>query len=46
MADLERTCVSGMERGERNPSLATLLRIADARREASGLATRAEQIDW
>jgi transcriptional regulator with XRE-family HTH domain len=28
-ADLDRTYVSGVERGERNPSLESLLRISD-----------------
>lgn len=29
-ADLDRTYVSGIERGERNPGLTNLLRLADA----------------
>jgi transcriptional regulator with XRE-family HTH domain len=29
-ADLDRTYVSGIERGERNPSLTNLLRLAEA----------------
>jgi transcriptional regulator with XRE-family HTH domain len=30
LADLDRTYVSGIERGERNPSLENVLRLADA----------------
>lgn len=30
IADLDRTYVSGIERGERNPSLANILKLTDA----------------
>jgi transcriptional regulator with XRE-family HTH domain len=30
VANLDRTYVSGIERGERNPSLANILKLADA----------------
>jgi transcriptional regulator with XRE-family HTH domain len=43
LADLDRTYVSGIERGERNPSLANLLKIADALGSPlSEIARRAE----
>jgi transcriptional regulator with XRE-family HTH domain len=45
IADLDRTYVSGIERGERNPSLANILRIADALEvKVSELAARAERL--
>jgi transcriptional regulator with XRE-family HTH domain len=45
LADLDRTYVSGVERGERNPSLTTLLRLASALDvQVSELATRAEAL--
>jgi transcriptional regulator with XRE-family HTH domain len=44
-ADLDRTYISGVERGVRNPSLASLGRIADALDvRLSRLVTIAEQI--
>jgi transcriptional regulator with XRE-family HTH domain len=43
LADLDRTYVSGIERGERNPSLTSLLRLAGALNvQISELATKAE----
>lgn len=43
LAGMDRTYVSGIERGERNPSLANLLRLADALGvKLSDLAIRAE----
>ena len=45
-AGLDRTYLSGIERGERNPSLESLLKIMDALElPLSELATRAEQVD-
>jgi transcriptional regulator with XRE-family HTH domain len=45
LADLDRTYVSGVERGERNPSLTTFLRLATALEiQVSEIATRAETI--
>lgn len=45
IADLDRTYVSGIERGERNPSLTNILRIAEALDvKVSELAARAETI--
>ena len=45
LAGLDRTYVSGIERGERNPSLANLLKLADALGvQLSDLAVRAEAI--
>jgi transcriptional regulator with XRE-family HTH domain len=42
-ADLDRTYVSGIERGERNPSLTNLFRLCDALNvKLSELASRAE----
>jgi XRE family transcriptional regulator, regulator of sulfur utilization len=46
IADLDRTYYSGIERGERNPSLANLLRIAAALDvRLSEVAARAEAIE-
>jgi transcriptional regulator with XRE-family HTH domain len=43
LANLDRTYVSGIERGERNPSLENLLRLADALGVSfSEIAARAE----
>jgi transcriptional regulator with XRE-family HTH domain len=43
LADLDRTYVSGVERGERNPTLASLLRLVKALDiPLSELAIRAE----
>jgi transcriptional regulator with XRE-family HTH domain len=43
LADLDRTYVSGVERGERNPTLASLLRLVKALDiPLSELALRAE----
>jgi transcriptional regulator with XRE-family HTH domain len=43
-ADLDRTYVSGIERGESNPSLTNLFKLADALGiPLSELAARAEQ---
>lgn len=43
IADLDRTYVSGIERGERNPSLANILKLAEALDvNVSELALRAE----
>jgi transcriptional regulator with XRE-family HTH domain len=43
-AGLDRTYVSGIERGERNPSLTNLFRLADALKvELSELSARAEK---
>ena len=43
LADLDRTYVSGVERGERNPTLASLLRLVKALDiPLSELAVRAE----
>jgi transcriptional regulator with XRE-family HTH domain len=45
MADLDRSYVSGIERGERNPSLANILRLTAALGvNVSELAARAEQL--
>lgn len=44
LAGLDRTYTSGVERGERNPSLANLLKIAEALNvPLSQIAKRAEQ---
>lgn len=44
-ADLDRTYVSGIERGLRNPSLTNLLKLADALGvKVSELAARAEAL--
>jgi transcriptional regulator with XRE-family HTH domain len=46
LAGLDRTYVSGIERGERNPSLTNLLKLADALGvNMSELAQRAESLD-
>lgn len=43
IADLDRTYVSGIERGERNPSLANILKLAAALdAKLSEIALRAE----
>jgi transcriptional regulator with XRE-family HTH domain len=43
LSDLDRTYVSGIERGERNPSLTNLLKLADALHvPLSEIARRAE----
>jgi transcriptional regulator with XRE-family HTH domain len=45
LADLDRTYVSGIERGERNPSLTNILRLTDALNvRVSELARRAETL--
>jgi transcriptional regulator with XRE-family HTH domain len=45
LAGLDRTYVSGIERGERNPSLANLLKLADALGvQLSEIAARAERL--
>lgn len=45
LAQLDRTYVSGIERGERNPSLANILMLAAALDvNVSQLALRAEQL--
>ena len=45
MAGLDRTYVSGIERGERNPSLTNLLKLAAALGvQVSEIAARAEAI--
>ena len=45
LADLDRTYVSGIERGERNPSLENILRLADALEiKVSELARLAETL--
>jgi transcriptional regulator with XRE-family HTH domain len=45
LADLDRTYVSGIERGERNPSLTNILRLTDALDvRVSDLARRAETL--
>jgi transcriptional regulator with XRE-family HTH domain len=45
LAKLDRTYVSGIERGERNPSLANILKLAAALDiEVSELAARAEAL--
>ena len=45
LADLDRTYVSGIERGERNPSLENILRLSDALEiRVSELAGRAETL--
>ena len=45
LTGLDRTYVSGIERGERNPSLANILKLADALGvRVSELAARAERL--
>jgi transcriptional regulator with XRE-family HTH domain len=45
LCDLDRTYVGGIERGERNPGYANLLRLAAALdTPLSGIVARAEQI--
>lgn len=45
LADLDRTYVSGIERGERNPSLANLLKLTNALGiHISELAATAERL--
>ena len=45
LAGLDRTYVSGIERGERNPSLANLLKLANTLEvRLSKLAARAERL--
>jgi len=45
LCGLDRTYVSGIERGERNPSLANLLKLAGALEvRLSQLAARAEEL--
>lgn len=45
LADLDRTYISGVERGVRNPTITSLARIADALdTPLSGLVALAEQI--
>ena len=45
IADLDRTYVSGIERGERNPSLTNIVKLADAVGvKVSDLAARAESL--
>lgn len=46
LSGLDRTYVGGIERGERNPSLANLLKLAEALGvRVSELATRAEALE-
>lgn len=45
LSDLDRTYLSGIERGERNPSLTNILKIAEALDvKVSELAARAEKL--
>jgi transcriptional regulator with XRE-family HTH domain len=45
LSELDRTYVSGIERGERNPSLANLLKLADALdTQLSAVAALAEEL--
>jgi len=45
LSELDRTYVSGIERGERNPSLTNILKLADALGvKVSELAVRAEAL--
>ncbi len=45
LADLDRSYVSGIERGERNPSLANILKLTDALSiKVSELAAMAEEL--